>query len=219
MKRYTAIIMIILFMVTLFSLDCSSKDNRKINNRDKNMSSASSTSKPGLSKSDGDKIGNVLVVCYSLTGNTLMVANIIKNMTEGDIFEIQPEYDYSKVKSRTEMEEIGKKQVEEGYKPKLKNSVANIEAYDLIIVGSPVWWFSVSPPVMSFLSQYDLKGKKVVPFCTCGSAYGDFFTQFRDAIPDAKVLNGLAVTAPELKDEENVKAKIKTWLKEIRESN
>ena len=210
-------------MVTVFSLTCNSEENRKSNknsnNRDKTMSSELSTSKPGSSKSYNDKTGNVLVVYYSLTGNTRKVANTIKEMTKGDTFVIQPEYDYLKVKSRTEVEEIGKKQVEEGYKPKLKNSVSDIKAYDLIIIGSPVWWFSVSPPVMSFLSQYDLKGKKVVPFCTCVSAYGNFFTQFRNAIPDAEVLNGLVVTESELNDEGNLKRKIETWLKEIRKSN
>jgi flavodoxin len=216
MKRYTAIIVLIVFMVISFSLVGNSEDNRKSskNSNYNDKTSASNTSKQGLSKNYGDKTGNVLVVCYSLTGNTLKVANIIRNTTKGDIFVIQPEYDYSKVKSRSEMEEIGKQQVEEGFKPKLKNYVSNIDAYDLIIVGSPVWWFSVSPPVMSFLAQYDFKGKKVVPFCTCGSTYGNFFTQFRNAIPDAKVLNGLVFIEPELRNEGNVKRKIDTWLKD-----
>ncbi|HYF81691.1 MAG TPA: flavodoxin [Clostridia bacterium] len=163
------------------------------------------------SQTGENKFGKVLVVYYSLTGHTREIGNMINDMTGGDVFEIQPVENYY----RSDIEEIGKKQVKEGYKPKLKNSVSDIETYDLIFIGSPVWWFSVSPPVMSFLAQYDFKDKKVVPFCTYVSDYGDFFDMFKKACPGAEVLEGEDFTNNESRDTEQVKAKIKLWLKEI----
>ena len=155
--------------------------------------------------------GKVLIAYYSLQGHTREAANLIKDMTGAEIFEIQPVENYL----RADVEEIAKKQVAEGYKPELKNSVSNIEEYDTIFIGSPVWWYSVSPPVMSFLSQYDFEGKTVVPFCTYGSAYGDFFKMFKDACPGAEVLDGMDVTNSESEDMDKVKEKIRLWLEEI----
>ncbi len=161
------------------------------------------------------KNGKVLVVYWSLTGNTKKLAGMIKDMTGGELFEIRPEFDYLSVKSRTEMENLGKKQVDEGFQPELKTKVENIGQYDLIFVGSPVWWYSVTPPVMSFLTKENLKGKKVVPFCTCGSAYGNFFSQFKSAIPDSKYMEGISVTDSELTNETELKNKVEKWLEAV----
>lgn len=155
--------------------------------------------------------GKVLIVYYSMSGNTDKVANSIKELTGGDVFSIQTVENYA----TSDVENIVKKQISDGYKPKLANSVSNIEQYDTIFIGSPVWWFSVSLPVMSFLSQYDLKGKKVVPFCTCGSNYGNFFKQFESACKGAKVLKGIDFISSELTDMDNVKSKLGDWIKEI----
>ncbi len=172
------------------------------------VSSTSSTAKQPLK---GNSFGKVLIVYYSMSGNTDKVANFIKELTGGDVFSIQTVENYA----TADVENIVKKQISDGYKPKLANSVSNIEQYDTIFIGSPVWWFSVSLPVMSFLSQYDLKGKKVVPFCTCGSNYGDFFRQFESACKGAKVLKGIDFISSELTDMDNVKSKLGDWIKEI----
>lgn len=175
--------------------------------------SSASSEQPDTAPSEAGKsgFGKVLVAYYSLQGHTREVADLIKDMTGAEIFEIQPVENYL----RADVEEIAKKQVAEDYKPELKSSVTNIEEYDTIFIGSPVWWYSVSPPVMSFLSQCDLKGKTVVPFCTYGSAYGDFFKMFKEACPGAEVLDGVDVTNSESEDMDKVKEKIKLWLEEI----
>ncbi|MCX7711828.1 MAG: hypothetical protein N2484_18450 [Clostridia bacterium] len=222
MKTILSRVLCVLLMGTLFLSGCAANGGTKPSQNSLSSESSNPTgaaaeknvvngSTSGTSNTEKKGLGKVLIVYYSLTGSTREIAGNIKDMTGGDIFEIQPEEDYH----RPDVEEIGKKQVKEGYKPKLKNSVANIESYDTIFVGSPVWWFSVSPPVMSFLSQYDLKGKKIVPFCTCVSNYGDFFKQFEKAAEGAKVLNGRDFKSPEFKEKDKVKTKIETWLKEI----
>lgn len=224
MKK-TVIVFLLILCTSIFILyGFISKDNKKGSNKtgnnnkktEKDIAVTSKSSKQKARNNKNKKADKVLIVYFSLTGNTKKVANIMKDTAKGDIFEIQPDFDYSKVTSRTEMEELGQKQVDEGFQPELKNSVKNIEEYDLIIIGSPVWWYSVTPPVMSFLSQYDLKDKKVAPFCTCGSVAGEFFTQFEEAIPDAKVQKGLTLTEAELNDEEGLNEKIDTWLDELK---
>lgn len=172
------------------------------------LSSNTSTEQQPLKKYS---FGKVLIVYYSMSGNTDKVANSIKELTGGDIFSIETVENYA----RADVTDVVKKQISEGYKPKLANSVSNIEQYDTIFIGSPVWWFSVSLPVMSFLSQYDLKSKKIVPFCTCGSNYGDFFKQFEKACKGGKVQKGIDFKSEELNDMDKAKSKLENWLKEI----
>ncbi len=216
MKKFVIVIAVILFMVILllFGMLLIAIQRGNTDNKEK-IAASLEPSRQKTAEDESDKAAKVLIVYFSLTGNTKQVANIMEEFTNGVVFEIQPDFDYSKVQSKAEMGQLGKQQVNEGFRPELKNTVADIDTYDLIIIGSPVWWYSVTPPVMSFLSQYNLEGKKVAPFCTCGSVAGDFFTQFEDAIPDAEVLNGLTLTEAELQKDEESKEKIKVWLEDL----
>ena len=99
----------------------------------------------------------ILVAYYSRTGNTREIAHQIRSLVGGDIFEIQTLVPYP-----ADYEAIKQKAMEEqeaGYKPALKSKVRNFGSYDIIFVGSPVWWATLPPPVSSFLSEYDFKGK------------------------------------------------------------
>ncbi|MDR2084493.1 MAG: NAD(P)H-dependent oxidoreductase [Bacteroidales bacterium] len=118
----------------------------------------------------------VLIVYFSHSGNTEAVANHIQRVTNADIFEIQTVEAYpQEYKKCTEQ---AKKEINEGYKPELKTKIDNIASYDIIFVGSPNWWSTIAPPVSSFLSEYDLSGKIVVPFVTHGG--GDKANCFDD---------------------------------------
>lgn len=162
-------------------------------------------------KSEIKGFGKVLVVYYSMTGNTRDVANIVKSQTGADIFEIKSEFDYY----REDVEEVAQKHLDEGYLPKLTTSLSNVDDYDTIFIGSPVWWYSVSTPVRSFLSQYNLKNKTVVPFCTCGTTSGGFFKDFEGRCSGAKVLKGIDFTKAQLADKEKVKKDIGVWLDQL----
>lgn len=215
MKKY---IVMTFLSILVIMISIVWRTTSKEASKDTGSNSDFSVTEPQLKEKESEsnkEAGKVLVVYFSLTGNTDKVAGIIKDMTGGDIFKIQPDFDYFQVKSSEEMEELGKKQVEEDFKPALKNSVSNFDDYDYFIIGSPVWWYSVTPPVMSFLSQYDFTDKTVIPFCTYGSAYGGFFKQFKDAVPGAKLLEEFSITEAELQFEEERNKKIETWLTNI----
>jgi len=109
---------------------------------------------------------HILVVYFSHSGNTRKIANLIHQEVGGIIHEIQPEVPYPN--SYNAVVDQAEKEIQAGYKPALQSTLDHIESYDTIFVGSPNWWSTIAPPVATFLSEYDLSGKTIVPFCTHG---------------------------------------------------
>lgn len=108
----------------------------------------------------------ILIAYYSYSGNTKEVAEAIHEKIGGDLFEIKTEGTYPEEYRPMTLQ--AKEEIQENYRPKLTNSVADIEKYDIIFVGSPNWWGTITPQVSSFIESYDLKGKNVIPFITHG---------------------------------------------------
>ena len=104
--------------------------------------------------------GKVLVAYFSHSGNTREVARQISEATGGDLFEIVPATPYP-TEYRAVVDQ-GKKEIEAGVRPALKNPVGDLSQYDVIFVGSPCWWATIAPPVATFLTSCDLAGKTVV---------------------------------------------------------
>ena len=133
-----------------------------------------------------------LVVYFSHSGNTREVANQIQKNIGGDIFEIQSEVPYSDDYDTVVAQ--AKKEIENNHNPALKSKVKNIESYDTIFIGSPCWWSTVAPPVKTFLLEYDLSGKTIVPFMTHeGSGLGKSVDDISKMCSKSNVLEGLAV--------------------------
>ena len=106
----------------------------------------------------------ILVVYYSLTGKTESVARAIADASDGQLYKITVAKSYpsdSKAR-RAELE----KEIENNYLPPLVAANVNPENYDIIFLGSPVWANHISQPVKAFLAQYNLTGKRVIPFVT-----------------------------------------------------
>jgi len=154
----------------------------------------------------------ILVVYFSHSGNTREVANQIQKNTGGDIFEIQSEVPYSE--DYDTVVEQAKKEIESNHNPALKSKVKNIESYDTIFIGSPCWWSTVAPPVKTFLLEYDLSGKTIVPFMTHeGSGLGKSVDDISKMCSKSNVLEGLAVRGGSVKNSQN---KIIEWLSKIK---
>lgn len=107
-----------------------------------------------------------LIVYFSHTGHTRLLAQTIQEITGADIFEVQPAtrypQNYDVLKSQVAQE------VTNGYLPKLKDQGPDLSAYDVIFVGTPVWHYAASPAIVSFLTNSELKGKIIMPFITHG---------------------------------------------------
>ncbi len=108
----------------------------------------------------------ILIAYYSWSGNTKEVAEAIQEKTNGTLFRIETVQSYPEEYRATT--EQAKKEINDGYRPALKDKVSDIAQYDVIFIGSPNWWGTIAPAVSSFLSSYNLKGKKVIPFITHG---------------------------------------------------
>ena len=108
----------------------------------------------------------ILIAYYSYSGNTKQVAEAIQKEIGGDLFEIKTEDRYPQ--EYQAMVNQAKREINEGYRPKLTTAVADMAQYDVVFIGSPNWWGTITPQVSSFLESYDLSGKTVVPFITHG---------------------------------------------------
>ena len=120
-------------------------------------------------ESEGTK---VLVVYFSATNTTEGVAEHIANGLNADIYEIVPEdpytdadLNYNDNNSRTTIE-----MNDPNARPAISGSVENMEQYDIIFVGYPIWWGEAPRIVSTFMESYDFSGKTIVPFCTSGGS-------------------------------------------------
>lgn len=125
--------------------------------------SAAETAKAPASPQSGHK---TLIVYFSYTGNTRALAAKIHDRIGGDMTELELKEPYSTEYKRVEQQ--GKEEVEQGFMPELAGHIEDFGQYDTIVVGTPVWWYHMTPAVASFLNQYDFTGKTVLPFVTHG---------------------------------------------------
>lgn len=129
-------------------------------------------------------LGKVLVIYYSWTGHTQDIAEQIASLTKGDVYRIETEEDF---KSSPAFYARVKKDLKNKTYPALKGQMPNVDDYDIIFVGGPVWWYTMATPLYSFLGQMDFKGKKVIPFSTQGSNPGNFLQDFNANAKNAQI--------------------------------
>ncbi len=121
-----------------------------------------------------DSQQKILVVYYSLTGNTAEVADAIVSYTDADVFEIKTVAEYP-TDSR-ERRKVIQSEIDARKLPLINKAPKNLHEYDIVFVGSPVWANSISLPVQAFLTNNNLSGKHVYPFIShAGGGSGDSF--------------------------------------------
>lgn len=113
-----------------------------------------------------------LVTYFSASGATKKVASTLANVIKADLYEIKPAEPYKKAdlnwmnpKSRSSLE-----MKDPSSRPALADHNANIEAYDEIYLGFPIWWYVAPHIINTFLESYDFSGKKIIVFATSGSS-------------------------------------------------
>ena len=150
------------------------------------------------SKKTEQKSMKTLVAYFSATGVTKGAAQQLAQAAGGTLYEIQPEQPYTDAdldwrnkqsRSSVEMED-------KSSRPAIKGKVDNMADYDIIFVGFPIWWYTCPTIINTFIEQYDLKGKTVIPFATSGGSEIDkACNDLKAAYPDinwkpGKLLNG-----------------------------
>ncbi|WP_418876703.1 flavodoxin [[Clostridium] scindens] len=138
-------------------------------------------------------MNKTLVAYFSASGTTAKLAKTLAKAVGADLHEIQPEKPYTTAdlnwqdkKSRSSIEMDDK-----SFRPAVANRVENMAQYDTIFVGFPIWWYVAPTIINTFLEQYDLAGKKVIPFATSGgSGMGNTNQELADSCKGATVLEG-----------------------------
>ena len=116
--------------------------------------------------------GKILVAVYSASGVTKAVGKEIARVAGGDFFEIIPKELYTSADLNW-MDKQSRSSVEmrdPSARPEILNTVDNMEAYDTVIVGFPIWWGIAPRIIETFLESYDFDGKTILPFCTSGGS-------------------------------------------------
>lgn len=150
--------------------------------------------------------GRILIAYFSKTGNTEEAARMIQDITGADIFEIIAADAYPQ--SYQETVDRARTELDTNTRPALASEVSDMQDYDVILLGYPIWWHTEPMIINTFLESYDLNGKLIIPFCTSGGS------DISESIPDltavagargARVGNGLTANYID-------EAAIRSWL-------
>ncbi len=152
-----------------------------------------------------------LVAYFSATGTTMEAATKLAEATNADLHEIVPEARYTAAdlnwqdkNSRSSVEMADKSS-----RPAIANKVENMEQYDTVFVGFPIWWYIAPTIVNTFLEQYDMTGKTIVPFFTSGgSGAGETLKYLQPSAPNAKWVEPKNLTQMD-------KAQVKAWVETL----
>jgi flavodoxin len=190
------------------------------------LSLFSSCSKAQENSSKNETLNNkkVLIVYLSRTKNTKTVAEIIHQNIGGNLVELELENPYPENYKQI-VEQVAKEN-ETNFLPKLKTEIENIQDYDTIFIGCPTWGMQLPPPMKSFLKQYDLSAKTIIPFNTnAGYGLGNSLETIKEMSPKSKILKELSTKGGKEKDgilfvmkdekEVQVKDEVKKWLKSL----
>lgn len=107
-----------------------------------------------------------IVVYYTWAGHTRKIAAIIAAQLGAELHEVLPDTPYTQ--NYNALLDQAKNEIREGFHPPINKFNLNINDYDVVFVGTPIWWGTMAPPIASFLSENDLSGKIVMPFSTHG---------------------------------------------------
>lgn len=195
-------------IVALLTMCCTASANQStMNNQD---------------ETSMDKNGKTLVVFFSHAGenysvgnievgNTKVVADYISEMTGADQFEIVADKDYDM--PYMQLIEVAKQEANNNELPPMVGKLENVDQYDTVFIGGPVWWGTYPQVMFTFFRDYDLNGKTLIPFTTHeGSGLASCVEDVKEAYPNADVKPGFAIYGHEVRSGRN---KVEKWLKSL----
>ena len=187
------------------------------------MSDAETTANNILNTDNGDS--DTLIVYFSRTGenynvgnvevgNTAMLASYIKEYLKCDSFEIVPMDKYPE--NYDECTELASKEKEDNARPKIDGKIDNFDSYKTVFIGYPIWWGDLPMIMYTFLEEYDLDGKTVIPFNTHeGSGNAGTYDTIKEKLPSANVNTQGQAQAGKTARSEDGKQQTIDWLKQL----
>lgn len=149
-----------------------------------------------------------MVACFSRSGNTRVVAGLIHRSMPSDLFQVAPAIDYP----ADYLETVAKARQErdDGVEPALRTRIVDIDRYDTVYLGFPIWGETAPPIIRSLLSQHDMSGKTIVPFITHGGyGVGSSLSVLARHAPNARILEAFVMQADQ---ERKTMESVNAWL-------
>lgn len=201
---------IILAIVLILSFTACSQNNEKALSSTNNRSDTAADFIQEENNSESES--KILVAYFSATNTTKTVATYIADSLNCDIYEITPQVpytsddlNYNNNSSRTSVEMNDKNS-----RPAITGSLDNMEQYDIVFVGYPIWWGDAPRIINTFLESYDFSNKTIVPFCTSGSSgISTSVSNLKAVYSNAKWLDGERFNGSTSKSE------IEEWLNDL----
>jgi len=155
-----------------------------------------------------------LVLYFSVYDSTKKVAGEIARQTGADLVEIEPVIPYDNNRSHyNALARLAKKEHDEDMRPAIRNEI-DIESYDNIFIGYPMWWYTFPMILYTLFDRYDFSGKTIIPFNThMGSSDGGTYQTIAELEPDAVILQGLPIEMSVA--ERGCKDNVAAWLQSI----
>lgn len=183
-----------------------------------NRQSASSVGINENIQDENNKEGNtsldsskVLVVYFSETGNTQKLAKIISDEVGGDFRRIVPTKAYP---TGDELFSYTEEEANNNERPTFNDLNVNMDDYDTIFIGYPIWWYDMPMIIYTFFDEYDLSGKTIIPFNTHeGSGDSGTYDEIKNLEPNASVLDGLAIRGGDMESDQT--SNVRSWLEDL----
>ena len=154
---------------------------------------------------------NAIIAYFSWSGNTEAVANEIQNQTGASIFKINPQNPYTD--DYDDLLDIAQEEQRNDARPAIEGTIDNFDDYTTVYLGYPNWWGDMPMIIYSFLDDYDLSGKTIIPFCTSGgSGFSSSIETIQNMEPNAAVLEGLSISDDNAED---AASEIQSWLADL----
>lgn len=158
----------------------------------------------------------MLIVYYSVSnGNTKQIAERLQKATGADIAQIETVTPYSG--SYNDIVNQGQQEVNQGYQPAIKPLPVNPADYDVVAIGTPTWWYTMAPAVLTFLNSCDWQGKTVIPFQTHGGWPGHVLKDFKNICKGAVLCHEMEVQFDSTGGAELVtpEKSIEAWIEQV----
>ena len=160
----------------------------------------------------------MLNVYYSWSnGNTKRIAEQLANETGADIARIETTEPYKG--THEDVVNQGKREVEAGFMPRINSLSVNLADYEVIAIGTPTWWYTMAPALLTFLTENDFSGKTIIPFMTNGGWPGHVIKDMKENCKNAKFMHEMQIQFDSMgKDHlETPESAITEWIEQIKE--
>lgn len=240
MKKISALMIAFVMMLSLVACNSSNSPNSNSDTPSQSNTPNSETSTPETNNPEGDSSeisgstdGNALIVYFTrannvdqepgvdavsratfnvqgdgIYGNTELIARYINESIGGDLLplEVSSPYPYDVDSTIQEIDDNGDPRT-------ITTKIENLDQYDVVFVGFPIWYATMPEPVSKFLAEYDFSDKTIVPFSTHrGSRFGSSVNDLKELMPDATFLEGYTVAGDDAHDAQE---EVIQWLKDI----